>query len=81
MTRQAKRAVRQVLKEAAETPNFFDLSDGERLVRMIAMAFKRGRHVSRRSSKKDRHQRIEDVPACCRTRHRALSRRRQDRVL
>ncbi len=42
MTQEAKRAVRQVLREAADTPNFFDLSDGERLVRMIGMAFHKG---------------------------------------
>jgi len=48
MTREAKMAVRQVLREAAETPNFFDLSDGEQLVRMISMGFEAGkRHRSR----------------------------------
>src|SRR5437660_360997 len=43
MNWRTKMAVRQVLRESADTPNFFDLCDGERLVRLIAMAFELGR--------------------------------------
>jgi hypothetical protein len=39
--------VRQVLKDAASTEHFFDLSDGERLVRMIEMAFEKGKSFGR----------------------------------
>jgi hypothetical protein len=35
-------AVRKVLREAADTPHFFDLSDAERLVGMLGMAFELG---------------------------------------
>jgi hypothetical protein len=40
MTRQARAAVRRVLREAGDTPNFWDLNDGERMVRMLEMAWK-----------------------------------------
>jgi hypothetical protein len=37
--------VRQVLKDAADSEHFFDLSDAERLVRMIEMAFEKGKNL------------------------------------
>lgn len=38
-------AVRKVLDEAPDEPNFFDLSDSERLLVMIAMGFELGKQV------------------------------------
>lgn len=49
MKKEAKHAVRQVLKEAAQHEHFFDFSDGERLNWMITRAFhigKEQRHVA-----------------------------------
>jgi hypothetical protein len=44
MTRQAKAAVRQVLREAAERiPHFWDSSDAERLCAMIALGYELGK--------------------------------------
>jgi hypothetical protein len=40
---ETREAIRRVLKEAGNTPCFFDLSDGERLNWMIGRAFALGR--------------------------------------
>jgi hypothetical protein len=48
--RAAKEAVRKVLLRAGDTPHFFDLSDAERLVRMVAMGFELGLAHRRRGS-------------------------------
>lgn len=48
MSRETKVAIRRVLRESSKTPNFFDLSDSERLVRMIGMAYQLGRRGKRR---------------------------------
>jgi len=57
-----KAAVRQVLKDAGSQPHFFDLSDGERLIRMIAMGYELGQQQVQRdrrtSRRKNRHQRV-----------------------
>jgi hypothetical protein len=39
MNNKIRDVIRRVLKAAANTPNFFDLSDAERLNWMIAQAF------------------------------------------
>ena len=57
-----KEAVRQVLKDVASQPHFFDLSDGERLIQMIAMGYELGKQQAQRdrrtSRRKNRHQRV-----------------------
>ena len=42
MNRRTKTAIRHVLRASSKTRNFFDLSDSERLVRMIGMGFEPG---------------------------------------
>ena len=48
MTHITEQAVRRVLREASNSEHFFDLSDGERLLRMIAMGFELGRKSARK---------------------------------
>jgi hypothetical protein len=42
MNQQARRIVKQVLSEVADTPHFFDLSDSERISEMIARGYALG---------------------------------------
>ena len=62
MSRETKVAIRHVLRESSKSPSFFDLSDSERLVRMLRMAFELGRNSfrevpneRRRSRQANRH--------------------------
>ena len=45
MRPEIQEAVRKVLDEAPDDPDFFNLSDAERLARLIAMGFELGKQV------------------------------------
>ena len=47
MNDDTKAIVRQVLSEAADSPHFFDLSDAQRLNKMIALAYTLGTQASK----------------------------------